>query len=155
MQAAVIATSVVDTRPVGDRLVSAGYRIFIPTYVREIRHARRVELRVLPLFSRYLFCWMHSSDVGNVRRVRGVADVLRRAGSLEPAFLPQAALDCLLTVSDADLKLGEMLRVCRGRWDGLQGLFMRREEERVILMISMLGKDVELSVPAAHVTKAA
>jgi hypothetical protein len=109
-------------------------------------------MRTFPLFSRYFFAWIYPEDVGKIKRVKGVVDVLRRAGSTEPAYVPEAALE-LLDYPIVDFNCGDHLMVVRGQWEGLQGLFLRREEDRVFFLISMLGRKVEHSVPAFHVSK--
>jgi hypothetical protein len=150
MPAAVVQTSVIDARSVAGRIGWA--RTWVPVYSREVRHARRVEVRTFPLFSRYFFAWIEPDDVGKIKKVRGVVDVLRKAGSTEPSYVREDALACLGDVAQPEYKIGDMLRIAHGRWAGLEGLFSRREDERVFLLISILGKDIEVPVLSNEVS---
>lgn len=129
-------------------------RTFVPLYVREIRHARRITQRTYPLYSRYIFAWFDSREHREVLMTRGVRGVLHRAGSDLPAIVPERVIAGIRAVTGcADYTLGERLRVSGGRWDGLEGLFASKEEDRVMLLLSMLGRDIEIEVPRACVTR--
>lgn len=114
---------------------------YVPTYSREIRHARRVEVRAMPLYGRYFFAWFKSSELRSVLRVRGVTGVLRSAGSIHPAIVDDAFVEGLRnTVIETDLELGDDVEIQHGSWKGFKGALSNVEDQRVKVMFSMLGR---------------
>lgn len=122
-------------------------RTYVPTYMREIHHARRVETRAFPLYGRYFFAWFDTSALRSVLRVRGVVGVLRRAGSILPAMVDDAFVEGLKsTTIMEDFELGDDVEIRGGRWNGFQGIFSKNDGKRMAVMFSMLGKDCEMWV---------
>lgn len=137
----VIETVSLAENRVGSELMRLGSQVFIPTYEREIRHARRVEMRRLVLFPRYIFS--DCPDVGRIMRIRGVVGVLRRAGSQKLAIVPVDLLKALRGPDvNTDVVIGDEAVVMSGYWEGLRGVVKKTDAERVTLLFSLLGRDV-------------
>lgn len=150
----VVELSTVNTEALANRLRSEGIRAYAPTYSAEIRHARRVEIRRLPLYGRYIFAWIEEGQLRSVLKTRGVASVLHKAGSIEPAVVDDRIVElCGYVEAVTDFNRGDEVMVRGGRWDGLCGLFHKREDRRITIMLSMLGKTVPYEFDASQVIK--
>ena len=128
---------------------------FQPTYIREIRHARRIERRVMPLFSCYLFASVHGK-VSVVCRVREVLGVLRKAGSIEPHKVPEealAALRCSAIIQHQAISDGDEVMVKYGRWKDLCGIARFDDQQRMALLVSMLGRECAIPMSVGQVEK--
>lgn len=126
------------------RLLDRGIRALCPMYSREVRHARRTEVKQYPLYSRYMFAWVHDDQLREVLSVNETVDVLRRAGNSKSlAIVPDAIIRALTLPDDVtEFKEGDEVTVAHGQWQGLNGLFSKRESDRVTILFSMLGHRV-------------
>lgn len=142
--------------PVAERKLNGrGIRCLCPMYSREVRHARRVEIKSYPLYSRYMFAWAHDEQLREILAVRECVDVLRKIGQpRELAIVPQAVIDALSYEPVLNnLEPGDRVSVRHGKWEGLSGLYSRSEQERVFLLFHMLGKQVEMPFHYSEVSK--
>lgn len=129
-------------------------KTYVPTYSREIRHARRVEVRAMPLYGRYFFAWFEPSQLRSVLRVRGVVGVLRSAGSIHPAEVDDAFVEGLRnTIVEEAFELGDDIEIRGGRWDGFQGVFSQSMDQRVKVMFSMLGRECGIWVDRREIIR--
>lgn len=129
-------------------------KTYVPTYSREIRHARHVEVRAMPLYGRYFFAWFDISALRNVLRTRGVVGVLRRAGSIHPAVVDDAFVEGLRnTVIETDFELGDDVEISHGSWKGFRGALSNVEEQRVKVMFSMLGRECGFWIDKREVSR--
>lgn len=153
-----------ETRAAG-HLRRQGYDIFLPLFAKTRRHARRVEKILSPLFPRYLFVHL-DLDTDHWRSVNGtfgvnylicdgdtpipvrseIVDGLRGqadpAGRVEPAALQI-------------LNPGDRLRVVDGAMcDQVGELERLTADQRVILLMNVLGRDVRVSLPVGSVDAA-
>lgn len=152
LMANVVELSTVNTVALADRLIAEGIRAYAPLYNAEIRHARRVEIRRLPLYGRYIFAWIDEGQLRSVLKTRGVVSVLHKAGSIEPAVVDDRIVElCGYVESVTDFNRGDEVMIRGGRWDGLCGLFDKREDRRITIMLSMLGKTVPYEFDASQV----
>lgn len=121
----------------------------VPTYSREIRHARRTEVRRFPLFPRYLFARVDLNDHQwkKIHRVRGVRHVLGIPTPVPDAIV-QALGGCIV-----DLKTGDRVRFRGGPYEGIEAVFKFREGEKVTLEIKFMGKDVEICALRGDIEK--
>lgn len=137
----VLETSSLDTMLMPARLADVGVRCYVPTYTREVRHARRCESRLMPLYGRYVFAWFPIEEMRLVLKTRGVHSVLRRAGNDLPAVVSDAVIDTIKCTTNVDeFLLNDKLQVIAGRWKGLNGLFGKREADRITVLFSILGQ---------------
>src|SRR3984885_15659307 len=98
---------VVQTHPhaetkASEHLRRQGFAIYLPRYLKQRRHARRVERIAAPLFPRYIFV---SVDLATQRWLSidstiGVTKLIRNGNV--PAAVPQPVIDALKCREDAD-----------------------------------------------------
>lgn len=146
-----------------DHLERQGYGVFFPR-LRELvfSRGRRVE-RIVPLFPRYLFSRLNvsSQPLAPIRSSVGVSEVVRFGRDY--AVVPDAVVEDLMRRAEPDTGLhvlrrprafepGVSVQVVGGAFDGLDGIFDRDcGEERVLVFLRFLGREVSVRVPVAHV----
>jgi transcription antitermination factor NusG len=127
---------------------------YVPVYTREVNHARRVEMRQMPLYRRYFFAWPDGESLRQILRVKGVRDVLRKAGSIEAAVVPDAFVDGLRnTVAETAFELGDEIEIKHGSWKGFRGALSELEEDRVKVLFSMLGRTCSMWIDRREVAR--
>lgn len=139
-------------------LSQQGFTAYLPQYEKRRRHARRVDWVRAPLFPRYLFVAM---DMG-LDRWRAVASTIGVThlvcqGDM-PAPVPEGVVEVIQARADADgmiaaepripFKKGEQLQVLSGALADRIGFFDgATDEERVILLLDMLGRQIRVKLP--------
>jgi transcriptional antiterminator RfaH len=142
-----------------DHLVRQGFDVYFPRYMKRHSHAGRVSWGPAPLFPRYIFVAFDalSSAWRAIRSTRGVNDLVRHG--LDPAPVPEFIIDEMRVREDENglivlgkhlnLRRGEEFRVSGGPFDTQLAIFeTRKDESRIIALLSLLGRKVavELSV---------
>lgn len=140
-----------------------GYDVYYPRLLRPTRIRGRWVDRVAALFPRYLFFRLavgHQA-MGPVRSTVGVASIVRFGSDY--TVVPDAVVENLRMRADpktglhrlhdhALFKPGSNVRVVAGAFDGLEGVFQRESgDERVVLLLGLLGRDTLVQIPAAFV----
>ena len=152
----------------------AGFPVFAPTLYHPPEPARRSGTgirsakpgRVTPLFPRYLFvrfaladCWQR------VRFLPGVTAILS-SGVDRPLVVPPQAIEAIRAMcgpldcvqpSRASLRpfaKGDGARLTEGPMAGLAGICERSSRERVTMLLSLMGREVRVTVPVASVEAA-
>jgi transcriptional antiterminator RfaH len=142
-----------------------GFDVFLPLCRRLRRHARRSEMVLRPLFPRYLFV---AIDLATqrwraVNGTRGVVQLVRQGD--RPAPLPAGVVEALRARADGSgavpldalsmFEPGRKLLVTAGPFAGHTGKYeTMTSDERVILLLELLGRSVEVAVPLLHVDAA-
>ena len=139
-----------------------GFETFMPL-LEETRRGARFETRRVPLFPGYLFVGAtgRSTDVGAVRSTRGVTRLVKSAGRLSP--LPASLVDTLRARCDEaglyrqneDLEVGDGVRITGGPFAQYFGrVHALSSEERVWVLLDLLGRGALTEVPAKDITRA-
>ena len=136
-----------------DNLLRQGYRAYLPRGRVEIRHARRRQLVLRPLFPRYLFAGLDRATMlwRPILSTFGVSDIVRAGG--EPAPVPAEIVGGLRereATGEFDrptqgraLRVGELVRVTAGAFEDMLGRLVElRDEERVVVLLELLGRSV-------------
>jgi len=162
---------VVHTRAHAEKQAAAhlrnqGFATYLPCYRKRRSHARRIEVVQAPVFPRYLFIQMdeQSAPWRAVRSTVGVVDIVRLGE--RPAPVPAGVVEAIQAREDRDglvclaqpdpFNRGERLRIAVGAFQGQTGLFeCTGENERVVVLLELLGRDIRVSVPAMDVVRAA
>jgi transcriptional antiterminator RfaH len=139
-------------------LRNQGYDIYLPRYLRKIRHARRTMMVPRPLFPSYLFVAM-DLDVTRWRAIRSTVGVasLVCAGD-RPAPVPVGIVEHIRQLEDENgmvhppkaesFTKGQKVEIADGVFDGLIGLVDGMSDEaRVILLLDLLGREVRIRLP--------
>lgn len=146
-----------------DNLKRQGFEVLAPCYLKRRRHARRVEDVPAPLFPRYIFVSFDAGDPGwrVIRSTRGVVELVR--GGAEPLSVPLDFINELKGRVGEDghvalarntvLKPGAKLRIESGPLAEYEAIFeTERDEDRVVVLLSILGRTVKAQVPLDIVT---
>lgn len=148
-----------------DHLARQGYAAYLPRYRRRRRHARRTEIVAAPLFPGYLFVrmdlgatrWRAIRSTVGVRRLvcEGEAPLPVPAGVVEDIRAREDG-DGLVPVADpAPFLPGESVRVTAGPLRDQVGWFQRlADRERVVVLLSLLGRPHAVPVPRDAVERA-
>jgi transcriptional antiterminator RfaH len=140
-----------------EHLRRQGFSIYLPRYLKQSRHARRIEKRAAPLFPRYLFVsidmttqrWLSVDSTFGVTRLIRNGDI--------PAAVPPVIIEGLKCREDASgyvqlsrrprFSSGDKIRViggafcdCYGLYEGMGG------RERVAILLELLGRKVRTLV---------
>jgi transcriptional antiterminator RfaH len=132
-----------------------GFDVYLPRYLKQRRHARRVETIAAPLFPRYLFVtidmatqrWLSIDSTFGVTRLVRVGD--------RPAPVPQSVIDALkgrensagIVQLDRRPRFlpGDKIRVVGGAFCDCYGLYEGMSaRERVAILLDLLGRKVRV-----------
>ena len=132
-----------------------GFDVYLPRYLKQRRHARRVEKIAAPLFPSYLFVtidmatqrWLSIDSTFGVTRLVRVGD--------RPAPVPQSVIDALKGRENSDgiVQLdrrprflpGDKIRVVGGAFCDCYGLYEGMSaRERVAILLDLLGRKVRV-----------
>ena len=154
----------VHTQPRGEtqarfNLLRQGFEVYLPCYLKRRRHARRTDWVTTPLFPRYLFVRM---DLGATRwraiqSTFGVSHLVCNGEA--PAALPDGIVEeirereddrgmVVLAAEPPPFAKGEAVRVTAGALAEQVGWFEGvTDDERVILLLRLLGREIRVRVP--------
>jgi transcriptional antiterminator RfaH len=132
-----------------------GFEVYLPRYLKQRRHARRVDTLAVPLFPRYLFV---SVDMATQRwhSIRSTFGITRLVTNGDvPAVVPQAIIEGLKRREDTNglvqlerrprFASGDKIRVLNGAFCDALGLFEGiRDQERVAILLDLLGRKVRV-----------
>ena len=160
----------VHTRPQAEakaleNLLRQGYAAYLPRYRTEIRHARRRETVLRPVFPRYLFAGLDRTAARwrPILSTVGVSDLVRAGSEPMPVSAEIVAalreqeragvFDCL--ARRRSLRLGELVRITTGAFEDMIGRLVElRDEDRVVVLLEMLGRSVRTQLEIVAVETA-
>ena len=142
-----------------------GFETYLPLYRKRRSHARKVDYRLVPFFPGYLFVDA-SFELQSIRAVNyapGVIGVVS-FGS-RPAVVADHVIDeircregedgCIQPQHVHKLVSGQRVRIEQGVLSNHVGLFQcDTDEQRVVVLLSILGRDVRAKVPRQSVIPA-
>ena len=143
-----------------------GYRVYYPRLLRPMLQRGRWVDRIVPLFPRYLFVRLDTErqSLAPVRSTIGVANIVRFGA--EATVVSDDIVDGLIRRAGSESGLhrlhsscsfaaGSSVKVIAGAFEGLQGIFEREEgNERVVVLLTLLGRDAPVRIPSAFVVPA-
>ena len=145
-------------------LLNQGYDIFRPL-IRQFRISRgRQVAKTEPLFPRYIFIHLDDalSNWAKIRSTRGVSQLVRFSDL--PAVVPEEIILLLqaqcqagnvldTTVSQPYVfKPGDNVEITEGSFRGLQAIIAEQKgEDRVLLLLTLLGTEQTLEIPINQV----
>ena len=146
-----------------ENLERQGYTSYCPQVtVRKLRRKRWQQVTE-PLFPRYLFVRLSegTDDFAPIRSTLGVIGLVRFGGI--PATMPDSAIQFIAAQEQQlhepeakpglDWKPGTHLEILEGPMAGLKGVFQKAQgEERVIILLELLGKQSRVVIPSHLVT---
>ncbi len=143
-------------------LVKQGYTAYLPRYRKVRRHARRFERVLAPLFPRYLFVQV---DMGRQRwrPIQSTFGVHHLVGhGNQPTPMPTPMIEEIKEREDDSgvvammrqsvFKKGAPMRVLGGPMANFLGIFDgASDEERVFILLELLGRQVRVRLPVEMV----
>lgn len=143
-------------------LLRQGFTAFLPQYSKRRRHARRIDWVRAPLFPRYLFVAM---DIARARwravsSTIGVSHLICR-GEM-PIAVPAGIVENIQSRMNEDglvpiepkipFRRGDAVQVTSGALADRTGFFeCATDEDRVILLLDILGRRVRVKLPLVDV----
>lgn len=150
------------------QLVAQAYEPFLPLSVVERRRGRKIATVRVPLFTGYVFVRYirGETDLGPIISTRGVSRIIAsREG--RPALLDEVVVDEIRNRMHSDggaVKPVEAIRkiflrddpiaIIEGPLAGFSGLFVSNEEDRVTVLLNMLGRPQYIEIPSAAIEPA-
>lgn len=158
---------VVNTQPNSEEkarlnLARQGFRPYLPRYKKFITHARRRELVKRPLFPGYLFVDMDVELCAwrKINSTFGVYGLITQDN--RPAAIPNAVVEEIQAHENDEgviqlpaprFQPGEPLRIEAGPFVDQSGLFdCFDDNDRVTVLLALMGRQVKIHVPQDHVT---
>ena len=145
-------------------LVRQGYRVWLPTFRRSRRHARRIETVLAPLFPGYLFVELNLTQQiwSPINGTFGVRRLL--CENMRPACVPNSFMEALqkrtndegiVAMAASSLRPGQKVRLVAGPFIDCIGTLLRLDaKDRVALLLSILGQEVRAVVSAEMIAPA-
>jgi transcriptional antiterminator RfaH len=151
---------VAQTRPHSENKASAhlrrqGFDVYLPRYLKQRRHARRIEKVAAPLFPNYLFVAVDMTTQRwlSIQSTIGVARLVREGD--RPAPVRQHVIDTLKSHEDDAGYIclqraprfvpGDKVRVIGGAFSDCLGLYEGMSgEARVAILLELLGRKVRV-----------
>lgn len=138
-----------------NNLERQGYRIYCPMVAKRVRHARKVQDVVRPMFSSYVFVahdaqgqlWRPILSTFGVRSVVRGGDAPTLLDGTVITALKAREVDGVVRRPDTALEIGQSVRVTGGPLDGLIGEVLEmREKDRVLVLLSLLNQQTKVLV---------
>ena len=139
-----------------------GVERFLPTYRSRRKWGDRIKTLDLPLFPGYVFCRIPLEDRNLVLTTGGVVDIVS-IGRV-PAPVSDAEIEAIRTVVGSRahaepwpfLNVGAHVRIAEGPLRGLNGILVQtKQEQRIVLSVSLLQRSVAVEVDRAWIERAA
>ena len=160
---------VVHTRPNGElraalNLERQGFKTYLARYMKERRHARKVEQILRPLFPRYVFVSL-DTDTARWRSILGTfgVDYLVSNGD-KPTPVPEGIVDEIreheneqgfVVLSPKTLRPGQKVQIIEGPLAMQTALFQcAADNKRAVFLLQMLGRQVRATMAYTSVSAA-
>jgi transcriptional antiterminator RfaH len=139
-----------------DNLTRQGYSVYLPRIKVMKRIRGLVQVLLEPLFPRYVFVQPASSQqsLAPIRSTLGVSTIVRFGQ--EPAQMSELTLQSIRNfesqrnaLRDADLHPllpGERVQVADGPLSGLEGLISSVSQQRIVVLLQLLGQETRVSL---------
>src|SRR6266700_1202029 len=146
-------------------LAKQGFEVFLPSYVKLVRHARRAAHVAAPLFPGYVFVGF--GQEARWRAINGTIGVVRLIMSGDsPTPVARGVVEGLMALRDEKgyvplpqrnaPRRGEPVRIISGGLADTLGLFEEvRDRDRVAILLDLLGRRVRVLIDGALMEKAA
>jgi transcriptional antiterminator RfaH len=142
-------------------LLNQHYEVYQPLIRKQVRHARRVQHVLRPLFPGYLFVrfnpsetrWRPILSTPGVRSVVRTGDVPCLVAERLIADLKAREKDGVIARSASPRQIGEAVRVAHGPFDGLIGRIIELpENDRLVVLMHFLNRPVEVRISEDHLS---
>lgn len=145
-------------------LCNQGFEVYLPRYRKQVRHARKTQTVLRPVFPGYLFVRI-DLEQQRWRAINGTVGVISLVGfGGSPSPLSDAIIDAIrasedktgaITISLQGLQKGDRVRVREGAFaDHMALLEEVCDAKRVILLLDLMGREVRVTSPIENLAKA-
>lgn len=140
-----------------EHLERQGYQCLLPTHEVERLQKGKLQQLTEPLFPGYLFIHLDRVDDNwlPIRSTRGVNQIVSFGG--RPTSVPEAIVSKLQSASkgvEPALIAGDRITLNDPSLQQIEAIFLERNgDERVLLLLTLLQREVVVSVPIAQVQK--
>jgi transcriptional antiterminator RfaH len=149
-----------------EHLRRQGFEVYLPRFRSRQRRNGAWQEAIQPLFLRYLFVRVDSSQqsIAPIRSTRGVVGLVRFGG--EPAVVPAAVVAAIRSREESEtglhadparqIRAGDRISVLDGPLVGLDGVFFSDDgEQRAFILLELLGKSNRVGVNRDWIARAA
>lgn len=144
------------------QLRNQGFKTFLPKCLKTVSHARKVKEIIAPLFPRYIFVEL---DLGkhrwrSINGTRGISYLLSMGE--HPSAVPVGIVEEIMTRAtpgnlidvppEVPFEAGEVIEITTGALADQVGNFIRVDaRQRVVMLLKLLGREVEIRVQSETV----
>lgn len=134
-------------------LKSKHYNVFSPSYRTRRKRVDRIAEIEVPLFPGYVFCQFDPTKRLPILSTPGVVRVVGRGNRPEP--VDDTEIDSIRTVALAGrsvqpwpfLRLGQRVRMQSGPLTGIEGIFLRvQDEDHLVISVTLLQRAVSVVI---------
>jgi transcriptional antiterminator RfaH len=138
-----------------ENLARQGFEAYCPVVRRRVRHARRSQDVLRPLFPGYAFVRSGPNarnwrPILSTRGVRSLVRVGEQPGYVEDQFiasLKAREVDGVISRPDAAPRVGEKIQILGGAFDGLIATILEMgEKNRIVVLMDLLNQRVKVSI---------
>lgn len=146
------------------KLEEQGYEVFLPLFTRWEKTTRGWTQQQQVMFPRYAFlrCTRVEQSIGPIRSTPGVTGLV--AFGYTPAQIGDVTVAAIRTLAErqasaldekgSPFHAGDAVSVADGPLKGMTGIVSGIARERVIVLLTLLGREKQVSIPSGHVTLA-
>ena len=143
-------------------LENQGYTVSLPRRLKERRHARRIDTINAPLYPQYLFVELDlSTDRWNAINGTYGVKCLVAIGD-QPSAVPQGVVEAISARENSEglvdvikpcpFTTGDVVEITHGALVDQTGIFKcDNDKQRVTLLLNLLGREMEVCLPANSV----
>jgi transcription antitermination factor NusG len=140
-------------KTVENSLRSKRYKVFSPSYRTKRKRVDRIAEIEVPLFPGYVFCQFDPNKRLPILTTPGVVGVVGRGNRPEP--VDDTEIDSIRTVALAGrsvqpwpfLKLGQRIRMQSGPLTGVEGIFLRvQDQDHLVVSVTLLQRAVSVVI---------
>jgi transcriptional antiterminator RfaH len=145
------------------KLEEQGYEVFLPLLTQWEKSREGWRKRQQVMFPRYGFvrCGRPGQSIAPIRSTPGVSGLVS-FGAL-PATIDEATLAAIRSLADSQatamadekalpFQAGDSVEIAAGPLKGMSGIVSDVAAERVTVMLSLLGREKPVAIPAAHLS---
>ena len=146
-------------------LVSKGFKVFLPYYLKTVNHARKKFQLKYPIFPSYGFIQYdyNLSSLNKIKYARGVKYYLKNSEGY-PKLISKNVIEAIEVFRKEDgsyrvnpniFKSGDNVKILDGVFAGMKAIFKEQVDElRSCLLINLLGRINEIRIDLQEIKKA-
>ena len=146
------------------KLEEQGYEVFLPLFTRWEKAKDGWTKRHQVMFPRYAFvrCTRSEQSIAPIRSTPGVTGLVAFGNTY--ATMHDATVEAIRALAErqaraldhkeSPFQAGDVVDISEGPLKGLAGIVSAVAEERVTVLLKLLGREKPVSMPSSHVTLA-